>query len=78
MAALYEGWDNISRQYDAMRRVAAVYEDFVVVMSMGLKQDGSLRANFVTCYQADYSIGKIRNSPTWSRAACLHVLGGDL
>jgi len=31
---------------------------------MGLKQDGLLKANFVTCYQADNSIGKIRNSPT--------------
>lgn len=77
-AALFEGWDKTSRQYDATRRVAVVYEDFVVVVAMGLKQDGSLKANFVTCYQADNSIGKIRSSPTWSRAACLRLLGGDL
>ena len=78
MAALFEGWDKASRKYDATRRVAVVYEDFVVVVAMGLKQDGSLKANFVTCYQADNSIGKIRSSPTWSRAACLRLLGGDL
>ena len=75
-AALFEGWDKTSRQYDATRRVAVVYEDFVVVVAMGLKQDGSLKANFVTCYQADNSIGKIRSSQAWSRAACLRLLGG--
>jgi len=77
-AALFEGWDKASRQYDATRRVAVVYEDFVVVVAMGLKPDGSLKANFVTCYQADNSIGKIRNSPAWSRAACIRLLGGGL
>lgn len=76
-AALFEGWDKTSRQYDATRRVAVVYEDFVVVVAMRLKQDGSLKANFVTCYQADNSIGKIRSSPVWSRAACLRLLGGS-
>ena len=64
------------RQYDATRRVAVVYEDFVVVVAMGLKLDGSLKANFVTCYQADNSIGKIRTSPIWSREACLRLLKG--
>ncbi|MDZ7753064.1 MAG: hypothetical protein U5S82_15755 [Gammaproteobacteria bacterium] len=75
-AALFEGWDKNARRYDATRRVAVVYEDFVVVVAMGLKQDGTLKANFVTCYQADNSIGKIRRSPTWSRTACLRLLGG--
>lgn len=76
-AALFEGWDKTSRQYDSTRRVAVVYEDFVVVVAMGLKQDSSLKANFVTCYQADNSIVKIRSSPVWSRAACLRLLGGS-
>jgi len=44
---------------------------------LGLKQNGSLKAaNLVTCYQADNSIGKIRRSPSWSRAACIRLLGG--
>ena len=63
-AALFEGWDKTSRQYDATRRVAVVYENFVVVVAMGLKQDGSLKVKLVTCYQADNSIRKIRSSPT--------------
>lgn len=75
-ADLFEGWDKGSRAYDATRRVAVVYEDFVVVVAMGLKLDGALKANFVTCYQADNSIGKIRTSPTWSRVDCVRQLGG--
>jgi hypothetical protein len=75
-AALFEGWNKDARQYDASRRVAVVYEDFVTVVSMSLKLDGSLKANFVTCFQAENSIGKIRTSPTWSRDACLRLLGG--
>ena len=75
-AALFAGWDKMSRTYDNTRRVAVVYEDFVVVVAMGLKQDGALKANFVTCYQADNSIGKIRTSPLWSQADCLRQLGG--
>jgi hypothetical protein len=73
-AALFEGWDKTSRRYRATRRVAVVYEDFVVVVAMGLKQDGSLKANLVTCYQADNSILKIRSSPAWSKAECLALL----
>ena len=68
----------LTTQYDAKRRVAVVYENFVVVVAMGLRQDGSLKANFVTCYQAENSIGKIRSSPAWSRGECLLLLGGGL
>lgn len=75
-AALFKGWDKKTRTYNSTRRVTVVYEDFVVVVAMGLKQDGSLKAKFVTCYQADNSIGKIKQSPVWSRADCLHLLGG--
>ncbi len=46
----------------------------VVVVAMGLKQDGTLKANLLTCYQADNSIGKIGGSPAWSRTACLALL----
>lgn len=70
-ADLFQGWDKGSRQYDNTRRVAVIYEDFVVVIAMSLKRDNSLKANFITCYQAENSIGKIRTSPLWSRDACL-------
>lgn len=73
-ADLFEGWDKKTQRYDGTRRVAVVYEDFVVVVAISLKHDNSLKANFVTCYQADNSIGKIRKSPPWSRMDCLRQL----
>ncbi len=73
-ADLFQGWDKKARQYDEARRVAVVYEDFVVVISMGLGRDRSLRANFVTCFQAENSIDKIRRSPLWSKVGCLEAL----
>ena len=74
-ACLYAGWNRDAKQTDFTRRVAVVYEDFVVVVTMSLRRDGQLRANFVTCYQADNSIGKIRAAPLWERATCLAALG---
>lgn len=73
-ASLYQGWDKKSRRYDGTRRVAVVYEDFVVVIVMSLKRDNTLKANFVTCYQADNSIDKIRSSPVWLREDCVEQL----
>ena len=73
-ADLFQGWDKKTRSHDGTRRVAVVYEDFVVVIAMGLKKDGMLKANFVTCYQADNSIGRIRRSPSWSWDECLEQL----
>ena len=75
-AALFEGWDKTSRQHDARRRVAVVCEDFVVVVAMSLKKDGSLKANLVTCYRADNSIGKIgarRHGHGQRASACWEV-----
>jgi hypothetical protein len=73
-AVMLQGWNNAACCYDPTRRVAVVFEDFVVIVQMGLKQNGELKANFVTCFQADNSIGKIRRSPTWSREACQEAL----
>jgi hypothetical protein len=73
-ATLWEGWDKVSRKNDPTRRVAVVYEKFVVVIAMRLRRDRSLKANFVTCYEADNSIEKIRRSPLWSRDRCLRLL----
>ena len=76
-ARLFEGWIKATGQYDATRRVAIVYEDFAVFVQMGLKKDGTLKANFLTCYQADNSIGKIEQSPAWRLESCMRLLGGS-
>lgn len=73
-AIRYQGWDARGRRYDPARRVDLLFEDFVVVLGLGLNRDDALRANFVTCYQADNSIGKIRTSPLWTREDCLNAL----
>ncbi len=71
---LFQGWDKNKRRYDPGRRVCVVYEDFVVILKMRLKRNGRLKAEFVTCFRADNSIGKIKNSPKWSKEDCLAVL----
>lgn len=73
-ATRLQGWDKKKRCYDPTHCVNVVYQDFVVVLRLGKKADGSLKANFVTCYKADNSIGKIRNSPQWSREDCINAL----
>ena len=73
-SCLFQGWDNKRKRYDPGRRVCVVYEEFVVILEMRLKKNGTLKAAFITCYQADNSIEKIRNSPKWSKEKCLEVL----
>lgn len=68
---LFKGWNKATKQYDDDRRVSVVFGDFVVVIQLSLKSDGSLKGNFITCYVADNSINKIRNSPKWDRDKCL-------
>lgn len=70
----FQGWNPRIRQYDPVRRVDVVYEDFVVVLRLIKRQDGNLAAQFVTCFQADNSIGRIRQSPKWDRKACENAL----
>ncbi|NIA12363.1 MAG: hypothetical protein GWP10_22270 [Nitrospiraceae bacterium] len=71
---LFQGWDNKRKRYDPGRRVCVVYESFVVILKMWLKMNRTLKSEFITCYQADNSIGKIKNSPRWSKEECLEAL----
>ncbi len=73
-AVLYQGWDNKRRRYVPARRVSVAYEDFVVVVELSLGRNEVLKGKFITCYQADNSIDKIRRSPPWDRELCLRVL----
>jgi hypothetical protein len=64
---LYFGWNNKKDSIDRNRRVAVVYEDFVVIIQVKKKQDGRIhKAEFVTAYQAENSISRIRAMPMWS------------
>ncbi len=73
-AKLFMGWNKVNRCYEESRRVSVVFCDFVVVIEMSLSRAGELKANFVTCYEADNSIGAIKKSPPWDRDKCLKKL----
>lgn len=71
----YLGWVRRNRSYDATRSATVACGDFVVVLRFRAKGTGEIVSNFVTCYHADNSIGKIRTSPAWHLAACRNALG---
>lgn len=74
-ADLYQGWDKDSKKYFPHRRVSVVFGDFAVIIGLSLnKKNGELKGNFITCYEADNSIGKIRISPVWDKQKCLDCL----
>lgn len=73
-ADLYQGYDSKKKVYVPNRRVAVMWDNFVVVTQLTQRKDGALKGKFVTCYKADNSIGKIRTSPAWDEAACRAVL----
>ncbi len=60
-SVLYQGWDSKRKKHDNSRRVAVVYEDFVVII--GVHKPG--KARFITAYAANESIVKIRRRPRW-------------
>lgn len=69
-ADIYQGWDKKKKCVDSNRRVAVVYEEFVVVISVKKAISGNMTADFVTAYLADNSIGKIRAMPRWNKSKC--------
>ncbi len=68
-ALCVQGWDQTRQCYDPKRRVTVVVQDFVIVLHLSSKRDGSLKANFITCFKAENSATKIRQSPRWTREA---------
>lgn len=70
----FQGWNKKTKSYEPHRRVEVVHEEFVVVLQIGRKKDGQLKARYVTSYLADNSIGLIRQSPAWNRQDCENAL----
>lgn len=68
------GWDSTRKCHDHVRCVTVAINDFVVVIRLGLNRQGRLKGQFVTCYVADNSIGKIRKAPVWDHAKCVQIL----
>jgi len=68
-ALCVQGWDRQRECHDPKRRVTVVVQDFVIVLALSTKRDGTLKANFITCFKAENSAVKIRQSPRWTREA---------
>lgn len=68
------GWVKTKQKYDIARMVAITVDDFIVILGMYLNSKSDLCANFITCYVADNSIGKINTAPLWNRALCEQTL----
>lgn len=73
-AARFQGWNSRTKQHDPTRRVTVIMGDFVVVIALSSRRDGTLKATFMTCYRADNSIAKIRSSPPWSLKDCINAI----
>ena len=67
-AQRFQGWLKRERRHDPTRRVT------VVIIALSKRRDGRLKANFITCYRADNSIGKIIGAPLWTREDCVNAL----
>ena len=72
-ALRFQGWDAKKQVNDPRRRVTVVIDNFVIVVGLRLR-DGNLRGQFMTCYKADNSIGKIMRAPAWVMQDCLNAL----
>lgn len=63
-AELFCGWDRDKKQAARDRRVALVYQDYVVVIKL---KKGGKKAIFITAYVADEkTIRLIKSGPRWS------------
>lgn len=69
-----QGWLAKNRAHTPARGVFHLYGDFVVIVRFSLTRSGALKGNFITCYAASDSIGKITAAPLWDRAGCLALL----
>ena len=70
----HAGCDARSRSHSHTCCVSIALDDFVVIVRLGLTRTGYLKGNFVTCYVADNSIGKILAAPEWNEAQCIQTL----
>lgn len=62
-AELFAGWDRDRKRINRVRRVALVWNDYVVILNI---QGKKRKAVFVTAYIADArTVAKIRNGPRW-------------
>lgn len=62
-AIMLQGWDKVKKKYVKNRRVSIIKDNYVVVI--WIKNESE--AKFITAYEADNSIDKIKESPKWKK-----------
>lgn len=72
-AALYTGYISATDSYDPSRRVAALFDEFVVIINLSVGKNDEIKGQFNTCFIADASIDKIRQAPLWTKDACIEA-----
>lgn len=73
-AQRFQGWNSRYQRHEPARRVTVVIDNFVIVIGLRLDRQNALKAQFMTCYKADNSIGKIVQAPAWNLQDCLNAL----
>ena len=70
-----QGYLSKSKTHDPSRRVELRHENFIVVLIMGIKRDGSLKAEFLTCYAVHNNrLPKVQQAPIWNKTDCIKAL----
>ena len=70
-----QGYVARTKQHDPARRVELRYQNFIVVLIMGLAKDGTLKGEFLTCYPVNNNrLPKVRGAPVWNRQDCENAL----
>lgn len=72
----YVGWDNKRKSIDITRCVCVRSNDnFIVVLRLGITQNGDIKGKFITCYVPDDSAWqKITSKDRWDYERSLELL----
>lgn len=75
-ASLYQGWNKDAKRHAPDRRVSLVLNNYVVVIELSFKLDGTLKANFVTAYVliGSETLNKIKSGPAWDLEKCVSAI----
>ena len=70
----FQGYLSKTKQPDPTRRVELRFENFIVVLIIGLAKDGTLKGEFLTCYPVNNNrLLNVQKAP-WNRQECENAL----
>lgn len=66
-----QGYLAKTKTHDPKRRVELRFQNFIVVLIMGMKKNGVLKGEFLTCYAVNNRrLPKVQQAPIWSKQDC--------